>query len=98
VIAGSFAESFVRRIGEYLGASDARLHLWHACLASEHPHFQVRSVSPVSGCIGTSKGLAPRTWWRKRFGCAVLLIQSDGVNISVYRGAAWKSDVKRVTS
>jgi hypothetical protein len=49
VIAGSFAESVIRiwgedRIGEYLGASDARRHLWHTCLASEHPHFQARSV------------------------------------------------------
>src|SRR5215203_2193361 len=48
-IAGPFAERVERiweaKLGEYLSASDARRHLWHACLASGHPTFRPRSVA-----------------------------------------------------
>ena len=47
--AGPFVECVERiweaKLGEYLSASDARRHLWHACLASGHSTFQPRSAA-----------------------------------------------------
>ena len=48
-IAGPFVECVERiweaKLGEYLSASDARRHLWHACLASGLPTFRPRSAA-----------------------------------------------------
>src|SRR5215207_6766294 len=52
LVAREFAEAVSRiwsgrRRGEYLAALDARRHLWHACLASNHPAFQPTNSSTV---------------------------------------------------
>jgi hypothetical protein len=77
VIAGSFAESVIRiwgeeRIGEYLGASDARRHLWHACLGSEHPHFQAQSVVSCQRLYRRFKRARGKDLVAQAFGCRPL--------------------------
>jgi hypothetical protein len=78
VIAGSFAESVIRiwgedRIGEYLGASDARRHLWHACLASEHPHFKTQSVVSCQRLYRQFKRARGKDLVAQAFGCRPLV-------------------------
>jgi len=77
VIAGSFSESVIRiwgedRIGEYLGASDARRHLWHACLASEHPHIQAQSVVSCQRLYRQFKRARGKDLVAQAFGCRPL--------------------------
>ena len=74
VIAGSFAQSVILiwgedRIGEYLGASDARRNLWHACLASEHSHFQAKSAVSCRRLYRQFKRARGKDLVAQAFGC-----------------------------
>ena len=74
LIAGSFLDPIVRiwpgaRIGEYLAASDARRHLWHACLAAEAGIFWPKDEDSAE------LSYARFTAWKSKF----LLMQAYAV-------------------